>query len=226
MSNSKQKKQIKDYINIGMRKLRNRKGYGVHSPFAFNLITEVIEEKMPYYAYQQMQRLYPANGPLKFKVAALMFRLANRFKSRNIAEIGCDGGYTLLPLLLVDSRTQLTTLATSAQEAQTRQHLAWYKTALQRVRFVQELEASPYDMLVVNSIPEGMSPETLASWIEANLGPEGILLVRGIQPRQKLEALWDLICDNEEMQVTIDLYDYGLAIRRPQFFKQHYVVSF
>lgn len=235
MNTSKRKKQIKDYINLGMRKLRNRKGYGVHSPFAFRIITEVIEEKLPFYAYQVMQRLYPANAPLKFKVAALLFRLANRFKARHIVEVGCDGGYTLLPLLMVDSRTQLYTLATSVQEAQTRQHLAWFRNELSRVTFIDSLQSETFlqalpsegiDMIVVNQLPAQMSAPEFAQWVHLNLKPDGVLFVRGIQPGQPHETLWDQVCDNEEIQVTMDLYEYGLAIRRPHFFKQHYVISF
>lgn len=36
---------------IWLSRFRYRCGYGVHSPFAFSLITDVIYEKMPYYAY-------------------------------------------------------------------------------------------------------------------------------------------------------------------------------
>ena len=39
---------------IWLSRFRYRCGYGVHSPFAFSLITDVIYEKMPYYAYDLM----------------------------------------------------------------------------------------------------------------------------------------------------------------------------
>ena len=37
---------------------------------------------------------------------------------------------------------------------------------------------------------------------------------------------WDEICECDHIEVTMDLYDYGLAIRQPRFFKQHYQVAF
>ncbi len=36
---------------IWIKRFRKRKGYGVHSPFAFQLITQVINQKTPYYAF-------------------------------------------------------------------------------------------------------------------------------------------------------------------------------
>ena len=36
---------------IWLRRIRHRKGYGVHSPFAFDFIKQVLEEHDAYYAY-------------------------------------------------------------------------------------------------------------------------------------------------------------------------------
>ena len=41
---------------IWLSRFRHRCGYGVHSPFAFSLITDVIYEKMPYYAYSSLKK--------------------------------------------------------------------------------------------------------------------------------------------------------------------------
>ena len=39
---------------IWLSRFRHRCGYGVHSPFAFNLITQVIYESTPYYKYKDL----------------------------------------------------------------------------------------------------------------------------------------------------------------------------
>lgn len=41
---------------IWMLRFRHRCGYGVHSPFAFNLITQVIYESTPYYKYKDLEK--------------------------------------------------------------------------------------------------------------------------------------------------------------------------
>ncbi len=198
------KKELKDYFRQGVRKLKHRKGFGVHSPFAFSIITEVIEEKIPYYAYASMQRRYDKKSSIPFKVVCLLFRLANRFRCRKIAIIG-EEQYATMPLTEVDTRNVLT-LINDAQAMQVTDDLK-------------------YDMIVVNVNPFSEA-STLSEWLLTHSAPESVIFVKGIQPRHLLETVWDDFCDHDEIPITMDLYDYGLAIRKPNFFKQHYIVSF
>jgi len=97
-----------------------RGGYGVHSPFVFDLITTVIEERRLYYCYE---RLYPVRLQILQRQETvkygqqmvtiknllkrygftepehrLLFRLANRFQPETMLTAGSDFG--LIPLYL------------------------------------------------------------------------------------------------------------------------------
>lgn len=109
------------------RGIRYRKGHGVHSPFAFNLITKVIEEKCLYYSFQDIERLRKLllnneqiityqdrhkpgkirrrtvaeivkREAIKPKQGALLFRLTNYFKSQRILQLGPSIGLSTLYL--------------------------------------------------------------------------------------------------------------------------------
>lgn len=240
MSNTK--KKLKDYLNKSMRKLKHRKGFGVHSPFAYSIITEVIEEKLPYYAYRRMLRTYDKQAPITHKVACLLLRLANRFRCRNVIEVGSDGGYSLLPLLLTDSRLVAHVQSAQPQQERVEKLLAWLPQRLPSVSYLTTLdELAPdatYDMMVVNANPyasdairptpeqDEQAAQQLVDWVMAHVQDETVIFVHGIQPKHKLETFWDLLCDREDVSITMDLYDYGLAILKPRFFKQHYIVAF
>lgn len=237
------KKKIKDYFNQSMRKLKHRKGYGVHSPFAYTIITEVIEEKLPYYAYHRMLRTFGKQAPIPHKVACLLLRLANRFHCRNVAELGCDGGFSLLPLILTDTSLRVRSLATPEAAQQAADRLAWLPVRLGQVTFCSELtaldEPAPYHMIVINRNPflpdEPLRPtpelqaeaaRLLVEWVMGHSTDNTLIFVHGIQVRHALETFWDQLCDRDDVSITMDLYDYGLAILKPRFFKQHYIVSF
>ena len=109
------------------RGIRYRKGFGVHSPFVYNLITKVIEERCPYYRFQDIElyrkRLSYQGGRFTYpdtrrggkpssrspreltrreaippKVGALLFRMANYFKPKTILQLGTMTGISTLYL--------------------------------------------------------------------------------------------------------------------------------
>ena len=81
---------------IWLARFRHRCGYGVHSPFAFDLITNVIYERTPYYAYSSLeaeQKKMSANSGRKWKheskkVNRLLFRLVNYIQPDTIVDAG------------------------------------------------------------------------------------------------------------------------------------------
>ena len=87
---------------IWLYRFRHRCGYGVHSPFAFNLITHVIYETTPYYKYKELaseqKRLMPqkdrAWGYESLKVKRLLFRLVNYAQPATIVDAGMQAAQT------------------------------------------------------------------------------------------------------------------------------------
>lgn len=64
---------------IWLSRFRHRCGYGVHSPFAFRFITEVIYEQAAYYAYEELDRNLPYRDWFRVrKILHLLLRISNR----------------------------------------------------------------------------------------------------------------------------------------------------
>ena len=60
-------------------RFRHRCGYGIHSPFAFTFVCDVIYERSAYYAYSRLEKAYDRRSSrrLRRKDCRLLFRLAN-----------------------------------------------------------------------------------------------------------------------------------------------------
>ncbi len=113
-------------------------GFGVHSPFAFHFITNVIEEKLPYYCFSVVERYrrsllrdkqtidvtdygtgpscpkricdIASNSLKRASLAQVIFRIAISNRSKEILELGTSLGITTLYLAKTDSKAHITTL--------------------------------------------------------------------------------------------------------------------
>lgn len=77
----------------------HRHGYGIHPPFAFDLITSVIYGRYSYYAYERLYALrwkVPSGLPhYSLRTDKLLFRLVNRFQPETVVEVGTGSGLSI-----------------------------------------------------------------------------------------------------------------------------------
>ena len=70
---------------IWLKRFRHRCGYGVHSPFAFRFITEVIYERSAYYAYSELDATLTFGQRWRIRrLLHLLLRLSNRVQPSQI----------------------------------------------------------------------------------------------------------------------------------------------
>ncbi len=109
--------RLRAYLHHRLKSFRNRNGFGIHSPFAFNLIYNIInpKEKYAYYCYENIEyqrqkllhdnrKIKPDNGKTKTikQIARIalspvqdiqqIFRLVQFVKPNNIIEMGTSLG--------------------------------------------------------------------------------------------------------------------------------------
>ena len=182
-------------------RFRKRRGYGVHSPFAFGMITGVVYEKGCYYAYEDIKKIYhkehPKASPWRWKDYKFLFRLAN-FQHPQEA-------------LIVDKRGDKV-----LREALTKgcQHCNFYLVDCGNLPSNKK-----YDFIMVTEGWECQAPVLLSLLREG-----GMLVVKGLARRQR--TAWNALLKQSEAQVTFDLYDFGILFNRPTLQRQRYVVNY
>lgn len=71
---------------IWLRRLSHRRGYGVHSPFAFRFLTDVVYEQDAFYDFASLDRqLRPLQRLRVRRLLHLLFRLSNFVQPQAIA---------------------------------------------------------------------------------------------------------------------------------------------
>lgn len=195
------------------RWLRYRKGFGVHSPFVFNLITKVIEERCPYYCFydialsRKKQVLHNAIQP---RQGELLFRLTNYFQPSNILQIGPS--QSLSALYLTSYRTGLECVSLEKEYARLLPDILQEMETLDFVFFNRTIEQNLYIGLFYecsNHINNGT-----------------VFVCDGINASCEMKKTWKKICSDERVTVSVDLYSMGIVFFNRKLHKQDYKVYF
>lgn len=184
---------------VWMRRFRHRRGYGVHSPFAFNFIRGVVYEHTPYYAYATLARQHPWWMLwLRLRPVAccrLLFRLANYAEARTAWLVGVgDTEYNYVRAAVTRARVE-------------------------RCSRCADVRAADFVLVAAHAAAEAPAVVPL-------MPTHAMLVVEGIHDdATRLEA-WRRIEADAHTGVTFDLWDYGIAFFDHRLTKQRYVVNF
>jgi 16S rRNA G527 N7-methylase RsmG len=245
------------------RGIRYRRGFGVHSPFVFNLISKVIDERNPYYSFEDIElvrlcfkfdetiisykdiisqkekKITIGNAiykkTLSPKKGALLFRLANYFKAKNILQIGSGMGIPTLYLtsysknincLVLESEESFSEIAKKVikkgSDKNIEVRVGEYKDTLQEaLSDLKEIDIVYFDYCNDYEINYNLF-EQCVKYTNVN----SIFIINGIKANNNSRKLWNKICDNEKVTVSIDMYSIGIVTFNPKLHKKKYIVYF
>ena len=191
-------------IGVWCRRVRQRRGYNIHSPFAFQLVKGVIYQRGCYYAYEELHQTRKGQA-LPERDDRLLFRLANDNQPRTALFVGPD---TLDEQRYVAAACQKCTChcATTSEEALQQAH-----------------QMGHIDFLFLNT------SESIAPLLDALLsyaGPRALFITYGIHRSRATLQAWREWRKKESVRVTFDLYWLGLAYFEVRLNKQDYTINY
>lgn len=196
---------------IWLSRFRYRCGYGVHSPFAFSLITDVIYEKMPYYAYEQLKaeqrKRTSAQGWDRGvqRINRLLFRLVNKVQPATIIDVGRPSAASLY--------------------LQSAKPSAEYLFASDLSELFLDAD-TPVDFLYLNDYRNPTLLDKVFQVCVRRTTSKSLFVVHGICYSKAMRTLWKQMQNDERVGITFDLYDAGLLFFDTTKIKQHYIVNF
>ncbi len=215
------------------RYLRYRKGFGVHSPFAFGLINKVIEEKKPYYIYEEIEQIisrYPFKEKHRKKYGRFLFRIVNFFHLRNVLQVGVSDGVRAMYLnAAAASMIVLEENRKKALEA-TRFNAEIKSLDIRTGSYLSMIDAvtgelGSLDLLFLNIQADADLTRAIFQKSLQYILPETVFIIDGIH-KKRMKGVWKEICCHHEVCVTMDLYSLGLVFFNRKMQKKDYKIYF
>ncbi len=198
---------------IWCKRIRHRRGYGVHSPSDFFLITSVIYERHPYYAYGTLQKRGFSNylPHYRRKVNRLLFRLVNYLRPKTLIEVGIGNGSSISYM-----RAACHTMSSVTFKGRN-----WERTGREMKETLSLMQT--LDCLHIAHTPYYKEVFELAL---PYAGIHSCFIIGGIHATKEKEEWWKKLAKDEHIGITFDLYDIGLVFFDKAKYKQHYIVNF
>lgn len=210
----------------GLQRKLQSKGHGVHSPFAFDLITKVIYSPHSFYAFSDITLFLSENGlesRLDTSFHHLSFRLVYHLTPKSILEI--NSGIGINTLFIREASPCAFCCCYEPNE----------KMANEALLLLRKMEEIPvpkigssfstcrvenYDAIFVSVIDDQIPDIDMLLEISA---PTAFWVIYPIKKRRG-KHFWNRIVHDERIRITFDMKTIGIAFLDPDYHKVHYLI--
>lgn len=205
-----QRRQIPIFrlVWLKLSRLHRHGGFGIQSPFAFNLVKGVIYERGEFYAYERLAELSRKNGEEgRIYYDRLMMRLANDHQPRHCLVWGEGTAVTAEYIRAGKADCLIDIVDSDSREALA----ARLNTG----------EAQCPDMIYVASCRWPSAVEDIMRLC----GHNTVLAVANIHESGRLNREWKKLIGDSRCRVSFDIPGMGIAYFMPKLNKQNYIVG-
>ena len=195
---------IRRYRTALARHHRSR-GFGIHSPSAYKFVTQVLRERLPYYAYDDLRTLRKALHACGERCPGdhemqLLFRVVNHLAPQHILLVGADSALTVAAMLMPSSMTDVYTSGGSDRLDDIVQQLG---DLAERVLPYVELKIVLFDYMaafldqpkrpfvLINALPDperaSLMQRVLGEWLTED---ETVVIMRNLHRDPAMKQLW------------------------------------
>ena len=210
-----------DLIN----RLRHNRGFGVQSPSDFHFVTQVLGERLPYYAYKEINSIAASCKRHSAKHCRMLFRITNYFAPKSIIVAGSGQGATLCAMAAARpsaeiAATDTQNLATPAKEMLQAHHCLQHTSEEQLPHII---ENSKHPLLVY--VGDTESCEAIIEAAIEHAQNDTVIIVDDIHRTPAKLQSWSKAAANAKATITYDMYSAGLLLFDNKRYKQHYTLK-
>ncbi len=214
-------------------RVRQSLGFGVHSPFMYQLIAGVFYERIPYYSYGRLMRVRPVKGlpGCPVKTNKLLFRLVNYFQPSDIMEFGTGNGMSAVWMSSAKKCDSVMTCdgPDSCDDGRMERFFSEYPAIRYVPSFpVNELKAfleEKKGALGFVHIAHTDKYEEIFETLLGKVNSDTVIAIENISGSSKRKWWKKIECD-ERTGITVDLYDTGIVLFDKKYAKRAYRLIF
>lgn len=201
---------IKRYCTA-IRRYNRSKGFGIHSPFAFSFVLRVLRERLPYYAYEDIEWRRQRAKSLAAKVsrhprvissknAKMLFRVTNYFNPKVILQIGTSYGVSTTAMLDVDTRSKLILYPAGNPHdmiyndivSAHGDRITRCDSMLEAIGAYQTSRGGGKPFILVNSLIENDMDQAI-DIVKSALAEDGVVILRNLSQLPAMNHLWERV---------------------------------
>jgi hypothetical protein len=212
--------KLGDWIN----RKRHNGGYGIQSPSSFFFVTQVLKERLPYYAYPALDKAVGGNRRRRRHFREL-FRITNHHSPANCISVGSATAactmllarpsvahYAIAPAGMTDSHQALLdemgcNIAHSTEQL---------PAIIEKVGEIGMLYVDASATDDAYALLRAALPHT---------NKNSIVVVDGINRNKSIQEWWQQLVGDSATVITYDMYSYGLLLFDKERIKQHYTLK-
>ena len=191
-----------------LRRFRKRCGYGIHSPFAYNLVSGVIYEKGEYYCYEQLSsQRTKENAVLREKDDRLLFRL--------IIHCSPVNGFVICPKIGITADY----FRAGCSKAD------WQFLQPDALNTLPELLAHTKSIDFIY-IDDAKHTQRILNMVLPYVHDHTLIIIHHIRHNSALFEIWQLLLQQPAVRVSFDLHDFGLVYFEHRLNKENYIINY
>lgn len=236
--------RIKRYLTA-LKRYHRSKGHGIHSPFAFSFVLNVLRCRLPYYAYEDIENMrslaisrtksfWRHPKIISLKNAKLLFRIVNYFNPSEILQLGTNYGVSSASMLTVSSGIELYLCEANINEYPITQEILSglgnkvhnflsFEESIKSYNITQSGEKSPF--ILINDVKENEYSQVL-SYLHKIRQKKGVIIIRNINKNKVLKALWEACRDAASTGMTFSNGKMAVIVATPKLPHQNFSLWF
>ncbi len=184
----------------------NSKGHGIHSPFVFQFVVDILNDDRFFYAFETLEATPNKLKSSLRKYNRLLFKIVNYYQPKKILLISQNGDITSSYLSAANEKAII--------------------TELHSINKNTDLINQNWDMLIINE-PVSTQLQNHLEALISSLQASSYIIIKNIHESAAIEAIWANIKHQSTATLTIDLFHIGFVFfRQENKVPQHFTIRF